>query len=203
MNKFASLGFFLSCLAALAQQALAAERPAMPQFQTAEGCEWHWRSGGGIGLWGEVCNLQTGKWQVDWLENQSAFVKTRDGEVIAKVVEIFAKLADEPASAVLDELRRRGDLTDGGECVFQVAQVRAHPRTITFLEIRPTGERLKAFEATPKDEVPDPPCGTYGWSTHGRRYFMTDIRHPERVIYFDEGQDGMMFDPLSVTFIEE
>jgi len=187
--------------AIITQQAHAVDRPPMPDFRTADGCAWHWRTGGGVGLWGEVCDLQSGKWQVDWQEKQSAFVQTRDGDTVAKVLEIFPKPQDAPASEVLAQLRRRGDLADGDDCVFQPAQVRAAPRTVTFFEIRPTGERLKAFQATPKDEIPDPPCGAYGWSTHGRRYFMTDIRHPDRVLYFDEGQDGTMFDPSSVTII--
>jgi hypothetical protein len=87
-----------------------------------------------------------------------------------------------PCVGCLDDLRRRGDLADDEECVLQPVQVRPAHRTIQFLEIRPTGERLKAFEATPKDEIPDPPCGAYGWSTHGRRYFLTDIRQPDQIL---------------------
>ena len=66
------------------------------------------------------------------------------------------------------------------------------------IDIQPTGARKAAFDATPSDEVPEPPCGDYGWSTHGLRYFMTDIRHPDNVLYLNEGQDGMMFDPRTV-----
>lgn len=194
---------FFICLLIAVTPAAAVERPPVPQFRTDPGCTWHWLTGGGVGLWGEVCNLSTGQWRVEWDRDQAAFVQTRDGALVTKVLEIFQTSDEDPASAVLDELRRRGDLADDEECVFQPVQVRAAPRTIAFLEIRPTGERLKAFEATPKDQIPDPPCGPYGWSTHGRRYFMTDIRQPGRVLYFDEGQDGTMFDPASVTFTNE
>lgn len=194
--------FFVSLVFAVTPAA-ASERPPVPQFRTDPGCTWHWLTGGGVGLWGEVCNLSTGQWSVEWHRDRAAFVQTRDGAPVTQVLEIFKKSDEDPASAVLDELRRRGELADDEECVFQPAQVRAAPRTIAFLEIRPTGERLKAFEATPKDEIPDPPCGAYGWSTHGRRYFMTDIRQPDRVLYINEGQDGSMFDPASVTFTNE
>ena len=47
--------------------------------------------------------------------------------------------------------------------------------------------------------MPEPPCGDYGWSTHGVRYFMTDQRFPGRVVYVDIGQDGTMFDDPTIT----
>jgi hypothetical protein len=76
------------------------------------------------------------------------------------------------------------------------------PRTRALFEIMPTGSRLAALEATPDDEIPEPPCGEYGWSTHGTRYFVTDVAHPDKVIYIDIGQDGMMFDQTSVSLVE-
>ena len=59
--------------------------------------------------------------------------------------------------------------------------------------------RLVDNQQTPEDEIPDPPCGDYGWSTHGVRYFITDVAHPDRVIYVDTGEDGLMFDDATVT----
>ena len=52
----------------------------------------------------------------------------------------------------------------------------------------------------PADEVPDPPCGAMGWSTHGVRYFMTDLRRPDRVVYINEGRDGTQIDPRSIRW---
>ena len=78
--------------------------------------------------------------------------------------------------------------------------IRPAPRTIAFYDIRPEGERLKDFEWAPKDQVPDPPCGEYGWSTHGIRYFISDLRQPELILYVNEGQDGTMIEPGSIVF---
>ena len=39
-----------------------------------------------------------------------------------------------------------------------------------------------------------------GWSTHGVRYFMTDLRRPDRVVYINEGQDGTQIDPRSIRW---
>jgi hypothetical protein len=48
--------------------------------------------------------------------------------------------------------------------------------------------------------VPDPPCGEYGWSTHGIHYFISDLRQPELILYVNEGQDGTMIEPGSIVF---
>jgi hypothetical protein len=68
-------------------------------------------------------------------------------------------------------------------------------------EIRPQGRRLAQLLATPADQVPDPPCGEYGASTHGVRYFVTDVRHPTRVLYVNLGQDGTQIAPSSIRII--
>lgn len=53
---------------------------------------------------------------------------------------------------------------------------------------------------TEQGEVPEPVCGAYGHSTHGVRYFITDLRWPELVIFVDEGQERPLFEPRSISF---
>lgn len=59
-----------------------------------------------------------------------------------------------------------------------------------------------AFAPTATGEVPDPVCGIYGASTHGVRYFITDLRWPDRAIFVDEGQERPLFDPTSITALQ-
>jgi len=89
---------------------------------------------------------------------------------------------------------------DVADCQFKPVNIRPAPQTIAFYDIRPEGERLKDYEWAPKDQVPDPPCGEYGWSTHGIRYFISDLRQPELILYVNEGQDGTMIEPGSIVF---
>lgn len=109
----------------------------------------------------------------------------------------------EGAQEVLKQLAREGRIPADGLCVFSPAAPRPAVRTTAFYEIRPTGARLAALEATPKDEIPDPPCGDFGWSTHGQRYFMHDLRRPDLMIYIDEGQDGSQIDPRSIQLRQD
>jgi hypothetical protein len=176
-------------------------QPAQPTGSMVDPakCQWDWKDGGGIGVWTERCTLDTGVWELKFDESLPGFTLTVDGKGGETVLQLFRKPADADISAILPELRRRGYIPDDDLCVFQPAAIRPAPRTIAFFDIQPTGARKEALEATPPDEIPEPPCGDYGWSTHGVRYFMTDIRHPGSVLYLNEGQDGMMFDPKTVT----
>ena len=177
----------------------ASAEPAKPTHSTdATKCEWQWKSGGGIGVWAERCKLETGLWEIAFRDNLPGFVLTVDGEENQVVLQTFA-MADATIASILPELRRRGYIPNDDECVFEPAAIRPAVRTIAFYELKPTGKRKAAFDATPKDEVPEPPCGEYGWSTHGARYFMTDLRRPDVALYVNIGQDGLMFDDTTVT----
>jgi hypothetical protein len=180
--------------------AAALAQPPMPTESSVPGqCAWHWMTGAGVGIWAERCDLVTGVWTPRFDETLPGFVLTLDGADETVILQVFDKPADAPIDAILPALRAGGYIPDDDDCVFEAAAIRPAPRTIAFHEIKPTGARLAALEATPADEVPEPPCGDYGWGTHGTRYFMTDIRFPERVIYVNIGQDGTMFDDASIT----
>ena len=175
-------------------------QPPMPEDSSVPGaCAWEWMSGAGVGIWAERCTLATGVWVPRFDAALPGFVLTIDGAPVDTILQLFEKPAEAPVEAILPALRAGGYIPDDDDCVFASAEIRAAPRTVAFFEIRPTGKRLEAFEATPSDEVPEPPCGAYGWGTHGTRYFMTDTRFPERVVYVNIGQDGTMFDDRTIT----
>lgn len=180
--------------------AAAAQQPPRPGTSTDPArCQWEWKAGGGIGVWAERCQLNTGVWELAFRPELPGFVLTIDGKEETVVLQVFDKPASAPISAILPALRAGGHIPDDDDCVFAPAAPHSAPRTLAFFEIVPAGARKARFEATPKDEVPEPPCGDYGWSTHGVRYFLTDIRHPGTVVYVNAGQDGLMFDDRTVT----
>lgn len=193
-----SLPLLALCIAAFALPALA--EPPRPGHSTdAARCDWQLMRGGGLAVWAERCTFDTGVWVPKFDEALPGFVLTVDGETVDTILHVFSKPAEAPVSTLLPELRRRGLIPDDEDCVFEPAAIRSAPRTLAFFHIMPRGKRKEAFDATPRDEVPEPPCGDYGWSTHGTRYFLTDVAHPGRVLYVNTGQDGMMFDETTVT----
>ena len=190
----------LAVLSVVACSVAAHAQPQEPTGSSVPGqCKWEWKTGGGIGIWAERCDLETGVWEPRFEASLPGFVLTVDGEDEGTILQVFTKPADAEVSAILPALREKGYIPDDDECVFEPAAIRPAPRTIAFYEIKPVGSRKEAFDATPEDEVPEPPCGEYGRSTHGVRYFLTDTRFPERVVYVNTGQDGTMFDDTTIT----
>ncbi len=119
------------------------------------------------------------------------------------MVEVFTKAKDAPLSSLLPDLKARGYISDDKECEFQPvggSGVKTDALGRQLFEIYPTGARLAKLEKTPEDEVPEPPCGEYGWSTHGTRTFRVDPARPDAVLYVNEGQDGTMIAPDTITF---
>jgi len=186
-------------LATLAASLPPARADEPPPGRTDPSCQWQWLKGDGLALWAESCPFDTGHWHVRFAPEGPGFMLYVNDEPQRLVLQRFAVPAGEPLATLLPTLRQRGLIADSEDCVFQPAALRPTPRTIQQFEIRPTGETLKRFEATPSDEVPEPPCGDYGWSTHGVRYFQTDLRHPGTVIYIDLGQDGTFIAPETLV----
>ena len=173
-------------------------RPSMPAWQTDPAtCIWHWREGGGIGLWSETCVFHGVTWQVVWDADRAAFV-TRSGEAVMGIaVESFIVPPGSDIAALSQALIAAGHLEQESPCAWQVIALRPAPRTTAFHVLAPIDPA--AFAPTATGDVPDPACGPYGASTHGVRYFVTDLRWPDRAIFVEEGQERPLFDPSSIT----
>jgi hypothetical protein len=153
----------------------------------------------GLQVQAQDCRFGTGRWRVRADDALPGFALWRDDERVTTVIHILRKPAAAPLSSVLPALAARG-LIPPEDCVFAPADLRipAAPGR-RHHDIRPQGRRLAQLLATPADQVPDPPCGDYGASTHGVRYFITDDRHPTWVLYVNVGQDGTQIDPSTLA----
>ena len=175
-----------------------ASRPPRPDWQTDAGrCSWHWREGGGLGLWTETCRLSTGLWQVSWDAGRSAFVQRHEGDVIGIVVQSWPLPGDTGVQALTPALTRAGQLAAHADCQWKPVALRPAPRTTSFFVLSPAAPQ--ALGPTAQGEVPEPLCGPYGASTHGVRYFIVDLRWPGLAVFVDEGQERPMFDAASIT----
>lgn len=162
---------------------------AVEQFRIAE-----------LTVRGRSCHFSTGHWHLRVEPDLPGLALWRDNTRIDTVLQLFVRSPGSPAAAILPALRERGHIPPD-DCVLVPAAMGPAPRTVSFLQVRPTGERLRRLEATPRDEIPDPPCGAYGASTHGVRYFIDDLRAPRWVVYINEGQDGTLIDPRSIAWM--
>lgn len=184
-----------------------AEPPPMPDYSVApDQCEWHWRGGsaGGVtlGLWVETCAFETGVWDILWDPEVPGMVQVIDGGDAFPVLQLFV-LPPEAApgagpEALLPGMRAAGLIPDDGECVFVRTDMDPVTPTAEMWDIYPVGARLAAFEAAPQDEVPEPPCGPYGFTPDGVSYYLTDPAAPRAVLRVEAGQDTPLFDQASI-----
>lgn len=174
--------------------------PAMPEWRTdAKNCSWHWREGDGIGLWAETCRFNGATWEVVWDEELAAFVTKNDEIIMGIAVQAFTLSGGASIAMLSETLVEAGSLDANHVCIWQSIALRPAPRTIAFDVLTPKDKA--ALSPTASGDIPDPGCGPYGASTHGVRYFMTDLRWPDRAVFVDEGQERPMFDPSSITVL--
>lgn len=178
----------------------AAERPAQPTRQVTDGCTWAWKEGGGIGLWAQDCDLDTGKWRIEFKSKDRVFVQTVDGKDATPVIYVFDKAADAKIDSLLPMLRQSKLIKDTNECVFAPDEENKADGGRLLYQVVPKGKLLAAFNKLPQDEVADPPCGELGLLTDAVGYFMLDPKKPDKVLYLMLGQDEPMFEPDSITF---
>lgn len=172
--------------------------PAMPDWQTeADTCTWHWREGGGIGLWAETCRFNDATWQVAWDEALAAFVNTKGDSVMGIAVQPFRLSSGASIASLSATLVEAGSPDANASCIWQAVALRPAPGTMAFYILTPSDPA--ALSPALSGDIPEPACGPYGASPHGVRYFLTDLRWPDRAIFAEEGQERPMFDPASIT----
>ncbi|MFY7856738.1 MAG: hypothetical protein ACOVQT_11400 [Rubrivivax sp.] len=161
----------------------------------AAGCRWERVSGGGLGLWAQACDLTTGRWRVTWSPSSQAFELQVDGRPQAVVVQAWPLAPGQGPEAVVAALKAAGQLPAQSGCRLAPARVRPLPAGVAGYVLAPP---VPVPAVTASGEIPEPPCGPYGASTHGVRYFAFDPQRPDRVVFVDEGQDQPLFDARSL-----
>lgn len=200
------LKFLLAGLMALAatgfykEEKISLQHTPEPDWHTSENdCSWRWVQGGGIGMWGETCQLSTGQWRIVWDKVQHGFVLQHQNQVLDLVVQPWKISPDVGIASLNKSLINAGYLTSDNDCNWHNISIRKAPRTMSFFQLR--SKKPDALAPTAQGEVPEPLCGPYGQSTHGVRYFMVDLRWPDLAIFVNEGQERPMFDPASITVL--
>lgn len=176
-----------------------AGQPAMPVYNTDKArCVWSWKTGKGIGLWSEDCMFESGRWGVIYDAAQDLFGLQVDGGEPYPVLRHFHIAPERGPAGLLPELKAKGLVLDDDDCQFSPANEHVGPEGWNFWQVMPTGKRKEAFEALPKDEVPEPPCGELGYAVDYIGFFMVHRDHPDRLLFVNLGQDGTMIDPFTV-----
>jgi hypothetical protein len=172
----------------------------MPAWQTdSTHCQWDWLQGGGIGFWAESCQLASGLWRIRWDSARGAFVQTLDHENLAIVVQPWPLDTGSNIAALSEALVAQAALEPEAPCRWETMVLHGAPETMLMYTLSPVDELATGM--SPQGEVPEPVCGAYGRSTHGVRYFITDLRWPDLAVFVDEGQERPLFEPRSISIV--
>lgn len=180
-----------------AAPALAADPPSdappKPGWSSAPGhCSWVWREGGGVGLWTEACDFDTGARAVAYDAAQDRFVTTIDGKPDVTVLRQFRETGGPEALAAA--LKKQGLILDNAECRMVKVPGTAAPAGWTGWNVMPTGTLKEAFDKEVQEQVPEPPCGELGYTADSVTFFMVKDDAPGRIFYVDLGQEAAMLD---------
>lgn len=147
-----------------------------------------------MGLWTEACQFDTGARAVAYDAATDSFVTTIDGKPDATVLRQF-RVGGGP-EALLGALKAQGLVLDNAEC--QMLKVTDTPSPVpagwTMWNVMPTGALKQAFDKEVQEQVPEPPCGTLGYTADSVSFFMVKDDAPGRVFYVDLGQEAAMLD---------
>lgn len=171
----------------------------MPFYATDKAsCSWVWRQGREIGLWTETCKFDSGLWDVIYDPARDVFALRVDAGEPYTVLQEFRSKGG--AAALLPELKAQGLVVDDPECIMAEAANQPVPDGWTAFQVVPTGKRKQTFDAAVQSEIPEPPCGKFGYAVDSIGFFMVSRERPDRVIYANLGQDGTMIDLASLRF---
>lgn len=171
-----------------------ATQPADVPLVAAD-CRWERVSGGGLNLWAQACDLPSGRWRVVWSAARQAFELQVDGRLQALVVQAWPLARGHGPESVAAALKTAGQLPVQSDCRLVPARVRPLPAGVASYVLVPP---VSVPAITARGEIPEPPCGPYGASTHGVRYFVFDAQRPHHIVFVDQGQDQPLFDVHSL-----
>lgn len=134
------------------------------------------------------------------------FVEVADGQetyrATALAIRVFHKKADEGIESILEVLKEDASYPYGAECSFSLVE-----RNVLLgknrYQLVPIGLSKAYFDAQVArgNDVPTDPCGSYGYSASGERYFEIQAAHPETVLFINGGQEQPLFDEKNIVVI--
>ena len=162
-----------------------ADAPSRPPDK---GCVWEKFSNASVGLeaWVERCDY--GFRKIDFVaRGRSLAIRYSDGGAPENVVDVIDRLSGESGEAAVKRIfAAHTEKSLVARCVarpFRGMTARKDVQRFTFV--------LKKPVPTPEGDVPEPPCGEWGFSADGIQYFEV---HPKKILFVRVGQDIPLFD---------
>ncbi|MEO8683354.1 MAG: hypothetical protein ABI414_00780 [Devosia sp.] len=200
MTKLTFSGFALLALAVLLT-APASGQTGEPSRPADDGCKWEKLSDAKVGLsaWVERCDFGDRKIDLHF-EGNTVVQKFSDGGDAEPVIYVFDLKDGEDWERGMDRIfAENTDPAIAGRCVPEDALV-APAGVYRYHYIPLEDYEAELAKSAIPDEVPEPPCGDFGYWPDGIQYF--EVHNDARKILFVvAGQDTPLFDEQTLELL--
>lgn len=175
---------------------------ADPTRAPAKGCAWEKLSDAGLGLEAWVQRCDYGLRKISFYAKQNALmVRWSDGTDDSSVIEVFDLRGGESAEAGIRRVFREHtkDEVLVKHCVLRLERgpMPKGVRRYTFVADATLRKKLSPVADA---DVPDPPCGDWGFAPDGIQYFESQVG-AHRVMFIRVGQDEPLFDEATLRLL--
>jgi hypothetical protein len=176
-----------------------------PSRPASKGCQWEKVSDATVGLeaWVETCEYGTRK--IDHtLQGHSLSEHYSDGGVPYAVVDVLDLGVGETPDAGMKRLfAERTSKAVAGRCRLAEYRGDKPPSGVKRYTFVPDPAYQKELDAKrDPNEVPDPPCGDWGFAPDGIQYFEVHQGPARRILFVRVGQDVPLFDEKTLRILQ-
>lgn len=180
-----------------------------PSRAPEKGCAWEKLSDASLGLslWVQRCDFGFRKINL-YAKQNALMIHWSDGGEDAPLIETFDMHADEKPESAIKRIfaEHTSDKSLVSRCLLKPYKdedphAAAPPAGVKRYTFQPNAALRKELDAKQDpDDVPDPPCGDWGYAPDGIQYFEahSDAR---RVLFVRVGQDEPLFDEKTLQVL--
>lgn len=179
---------------------------ASPSRAAAKGCKWEEFSDPTLGLeaWVQRCDFHSRK--VDLYAKLNALmVRYSDVADPEPLIEVFDLLANETPEAGIKRIfaEHTKDNMLVAQCLLKPYKDEPAPAGVKRFTFLPNPALQKKLDATAEPgDVPEPPCGDWGYAPDGIQYFEAQpTTGARRIMFVRAGQDEPLFDQKTLRLL--
>jgi hypothetical protein len=185
----------------------AAAQTGEPSRAPVEGCAWERLSDEAVGLalWAQRCDF--GDRKIEFvLRDGGLWVQYSDGREPWRTIEVFDIFHGETIEAGLRRIfDERTDPAIAARCVLTPDTLTTPPAgVLRYTFVLDTANQAEGDADAAPDDVPEPPCGDYGYPPDAIDYFeVQPDSGANRVLFVTVGQDEPLFDDATLRILPD
>jgi hypothetical protein len=203
------LAIIAACILFIAHPAFSKEKQNekdAPSRAPVKGCKWEKLSAASLELdaWVQRCDFGFRKIDL-FVQGNSVMIRYSDGGAPEPLIDVIDLKDDETPEVGIKRIfaERTTDKKLVAQCVLKPYTENKPPRGVKWYTFNPTAALQKQIDATTDPgDVPEPPCGDWGYAPDSVQYFEAQPSSGARkVLFVRAGQDEPLFDEKTLHLL--